>query len=149
MNLRNHWRPKKKNVSVEKRKQRRKVLRKSEIFDQYLKVSDTFFGLQEIKSIVAVVFMETYKGVEDLLELDREVKICPDYKEAFSRPRNKLSNNYHTNFEFSLRVGNTEMRMDRIGPALSYLRRMMNSHYYPDTRDMHTILFTLTKVYLF
>ena len=141
--------PTQKKFSVEKRKQIRKVVRKSEVSDQYLKVSNTYFGLQEIQSIAAVVFMETYKGVEGLLELDGEVKICPDYKEAFSRPRYQLSKNYHTNFEFSLRLGETEMRKDRIGPALSYLRRMMNSHYYPDARDMHTILFTLTKVYLF
>lgn len=115
-------------------------------FDETLQVSERFcVGIKEIGCIAKTVFMETNKDIETLLLFDLEVKICSNYNEALKRQRQQLSNRFHTNFEISLRLGSKGIRKDRVGQALNSLS-CINLNCYPDARDMHTILFTITQV---
>lgn len=124
-------------------KPKRTIVRQSTVLnksDDQLEVSKKrIVGRIEIESTARITFNQIYKDVETLLELHREVQICPDYRAALNVHRQQLSNRYHVNFNFFLARTNQQ-----IG-ALGSLRRI-NLHYYPNAEDLHTILFKIIPV---
>lgn len=93
----------------------------------------------EIQSASRIIFHQTYKDLDTVLEIKNIGQICPDFESAKQYPRHPLGNRYNVNFNFHMSRNNQELM------ALGSLRRL-SRRFYPIASNVHGIIFRIIEV---
>ena len=99
--------------------------------------------LEEITAGVTVSFLQTYKDLETLLDMDLEIQFCSDLKSTLQHPR-KILTNSRVNFNFFMNRKEKDPAKDHLD-ALGSLR-CINSYQYPHPQVLHTVIHQIMMV---
>ena len=133
-----------KNTEIPKKIFKRTIVRRSCILpSENVGVSTNDLRVEEVAGGVIVPFLQTYKDLETLLDMDLEIRFCSDLNSTLQHPRNILRNSL-CNFNFFMNRKSKDPSNDHLD-ALGSLR-CINSYQYPHPLVFHSIIHKIILV---